>query len=180
MINLIPPKARKEVVVEYWVRVVSIWLFTLSIFGLVVSLFLLPVYVLVTSQVDAYASSAVEATEKVAEYDLSAVSLVKVNRQAQMLVGLREMSNFSEMIDTIESLKGEGISLDGFSLVRENKKIGAVKIEGEAFVRQNLVDFRDSLLGHPDIEDIHLPISNLAKDKNLPFSISVTLTSNEN
>jgi len=180
MINLIPTKARKEVVKEYWVRVVTVWLFILSVFGAAVSLFLSPVYVLVTSQVNIYESSAVEKSEKVAEYDLSAPSLAVASRQAQMIVSLRNKFSFSEMVDILESMKGEGVSLNNFDFRRSDLEIGSVKVQGKALTRQDLIDFRDLLLSHPKIKDIYLPISNLAKDKDIPFSISISLAGNGN
>jgi hypothetical protein len=181
MINLIPEKAKREVVKEYWVRVVTMWLFTLSVSSLVVALLLLPVYVLVTSQVEAYASDATEATKKVAEYDLSATSLVMASKQAQMIVALRQSESFSEMIELLESLKGEGIVLESFNLTRDDgAKMGNIKIEGQALTRQDLVDFRDLLLSHSKIKEVNLPISNLAKDKNIPFNIAIILNGTEN
>ena len=179
MINLIPPQARKDIITEYWVRVITVWMFILSAFSVIAAILLLPVYVLVTSQVEAYSSSATEAAEKVAEYDLSATTLVETNKQAQMIIGLSDVQNFSEIVVLIESLNGNDVSVSSFDFIREDKKISPIQASGKAASRQSLIDFRDRLLQHPAIDSVDLPISNLAKDKDIPFSITVRVVEEE-
>jgi len=38
-----------------------------------------------------------------------------------------------------------------------------------------LADFRAELLANPDIEKAFLPLSNLAQDKDLSFTVSITM-----
>ncbi len=155
-------------------------MFIISVAGFIVTLLMLPVYGLVSSQVDNYSSFAQEAAEKVAEYDLSASSLVSANKQAMMLVKQKETSDFSQMVDLFESLKGDGIAISNFEFVRKDKvEIGQINIQGRALDRQDLVDFRDALLKQAVIKSVDLPISNLAKDKNIPFTITVEVVNNE-
>ena len=52
-------------------------------------------------------------------------------------------------------------------------------ISGDATTRQALADFRDRLLRQPEISDVVLPISNLAKDRDIKFSISVVFKTTE-
>lgn len=175
MINLIPPLAKKKIVTEYWVRVVSVWFIVLGIALFVVVLSLLPVYVLVTSQVKAYESSANEAVAKVAEYDFSASSLAQANVQSQMLMDLKKTKNFSELIDNFNSLQGDLITIDDFEFKRTGLKLDSVQLNGEAKSRKALAEFRDKLMALPEVKDVHLPIANLAKDKDIKFSLSVSL-----
>lgn len=174
MINLIPPIVRKAVVTEYWVRILSVALFMISIVSLVIILFTLPVYVLVTSKVEVYATSAAKAYEKVAEYDLSAGSLVKANMMAQNILDLRNVASFSEAVKQIEAVKGDSIILNGYEFSRKERALAPVLVNGEASTRQVLSDFRQALLKQDNIEEAVLPISNLAKDKDIQFSIAVT------
>ena len=51
-----------------------------------------------------------------------------------------------------------------------------VNITGTATDRQSLASFRDRMLAHPLISEVNLPISNLATDKDIQFSITVTMT----
>lgn len=174
MINLIPPVVRKAIVKEYWVRVVSVFLFVASAVALISIVFLSPVYVLVSAQVDVYAQSASEAALRVAEYDVSAGALVEANGMAQKIVELREVDNFSAATELLESLQSADIVLEGFEFGRDaDGYLAPVQVNGEASTRQALADFRDRLLAEPTVSEVNLPISNLAKDKDIQFSLSV-------
>jgi len=179
MINLIPPIVRKAVIKEYWTRVISVFLFIVSLVSLGIFVFALPVYVLVSDQVDVYAQSAAEASKRVAEYDLSAGALIRANQMAQKIFELREVDRFTDAVTLLESLQSEDVVITSFQLERAQNKVGPVMIIGEASTRQALADFRDRLLKQPEISDVVLPISNLAKDKDIEFSISVVFKTTE-
>lgn len=176
MINLVPPTAKKKIVMEYWVRVVSVWLFLLSVVLLLVSAFLLPVQVLLSSQVVAYETSVNKVTQKVAEYDLSSRELVSANTQAQMLLELERTKTFSELVTKITNLENEGVSFSGFEFSRVDKKIESIEVKGESKTRKDLSDLRDSLLSLPEVVDVNLPISNLVENHDITFSLILTLT----
>jgi hypothetical protein len=174
MINLIPPIVRKAVITEYWIRVVSVWLYIVSVVSTALVFFALPVFIIVTSQVDTYAKTSAEAAQRVADYDLSAGSLVRANVAAQKIFELRETNRYSDVIKLIESLQGDNISLDSFTLNLSKDSAVAVQVTGQADTRKALSDFRDTLLSQENISEVILPISNLARDKDIKFSISIT------
>lgn len=180
MINLVPPNARKIVVTEYWTRVASVWLFVVCIVSVIIMLLISPVYVLVTTNAKAYARTASESAEKVAEFDLSAGALVKANIMAQKIFDLREVESFSSVISSLESFQGDDISIDGFVFGRKDGALSPVQVTGQAATRQALASFRDVLLSQPNITDVFLPISNLAKDKDIQFSISIVFKQEAN
>lgn len=180
MINLIPPVVRKAVITEYWVRTISVWLLICSVVNIVVFLFALPVYVIVSSQVEYYAQSAEQAAKRVEDYDLSAGALVRANVAAQKVFELREVENFSEVVTLIQSLAGNDIALNGFVLGRSEGFLAPVIVSGQAKTRQALSGFREILLRQDNVSEVILPISNLAKDKNIDFSITVTLKKKAN
>jgi hypothetical protein len=177
MINLIPPVVKKAVVKEYWIRVFSVGLFMLSVVSLIVMLFALPVYVLVSSQVEVYAESAARASEKIAEYDFSAGSLAKANQMAQKIFELRHYDSFADAVAQIEEVRGSNVVINGYEFSRKDQNLTPVLVSGEASTRQALSDFREALLKQKNIEDVILPISNLAKDRDIQFSLSVVFKS---
>lgn len=174
MINLIPPVVKKAVVTEYWIRVFSVGLFMLSAVSITIMISALPVYVLVSAQVDVYAESATKASEKIAEFDLSAGSLVKANLMAQRILELRQDSSFADAVTQIEAVRGKDISINGYDFSRKDKNLAPVLVNGESSTRQALSDFREILLKQENIAEVILPISNLAKDKDIQFSLAVT------
>ncbi len=177
MINLIPPSARKKVLTEYWIRVLSVWLLILSVSCLVVSVLLIPVYVLVNSQINVYASSADEASSKIIEFDASASTIAAVNTKAQKLFTLKQTKQFSEIISVLDVNRGEEILIEGMEFKRQGSNINTLRLDGHATDRKSLANFRDQLMSLPNAKEVNLPIANLAKDKDIKFSI--TLTFNE-
>jgi uncharacterized protein involved in exopolysaccharide biosynthesis len=68
MVNLIPPGAKRSVIVEYWLRVLTVWALLGTVVAILFALTIAPVYVLVTSKIDAYQESATIASEKIASF----------------------------------------------------------------------------------------------------------------
>lgn len=179
MINLIPGVLRKKIIFEYWVRVVSVWLFTLSVAGFVALVLFFPTYVLVNSQAEIYEGSMNEVAKKANEYDVSAKSLELANLQAKRLYELRGVESISDTLALLESLQGANVSLTSFEFRRKGTSLDKINVTGKATTRQALADFRDTLLKHPDITEVILPISNLAKDKDIQFNIVLSLKAKE-
>lgn len=173
MINLIPTVVKKVIIKEYRVRVASVFLFILSVVSLLTAAFFLPSYVLISTQVDVYAKSATEAALQVADFDNAAKTLVNASQISHKITQQRDNKKFSETIAMIEASQGEGIEIELIELGRALNQLAPVKINGTADSRQNLANFRDNLLKQPEVADVILPISNLAKDKDIQFNLSI-------
>lgn len=179
MINLIPPKAKKSLVIEYWVRVASVWFILWSVVILVAASILFPAYVLISSQVDVYATSAAEASEKVASFEDVSVSLVQASQEARAIMNESEIEQFSDYIDLFSNLERESIYISEISLQRTEAGISPVTLSGIASDRQSLASFRDRLLAEPVVESVELPISNLAQGSDISFSLIVVISETE-
>jgi len=68
--------------------------------------------------------------------------------------------------------KGSGIILQSISLERK-KDFWAVSLGGKALSREALVDFSKKLETTPSLSDVDLPVSSLAKNSDIPFSITL-------
>lgn len=174
MINLIPQSAKKSILIEYWVRVATVWVILFSTAMLIGALIFLPTYVLISSQVAVYEESAAEATQKVENYENVSVSLIQASQQAKIIIDETETPLFSDYIDLFESKQGQGIHVSEINLSREGKGVGPSKLVGVASDRQTLASFRDRLLDTDEITSVDLPISNLASDSNIQFTLTVT------
>lgn len=174
MINLIPPYAKKRLLFEYWVRVTSVWLMVWSVALLVSACIVLPAYVLISSQVDVYAESAKIASEKVASYENVSDQLVQASVQAQQIVAVKE-SMFSTYSALFKELQGAGVEITELNMNQVDGVMEPITINGIAADRQTLASFRDRILAEPIVEEVELPISNLARDSDIKFTIQVTL-----
>ncbi len=175
MVNLIPQKAKRRLLIEYWVRAVSVWFTTWAVVLLAGVGILLPAYVLIGLQVDTLQTSASVASEKVANYESVSAALAQATRQAKTIIDESSSPQFSEYITLFSSLQGSGVEVTKMGIYRGAEGVAPVVLNGKATDRQSLASFRDRLLAAEDIVSVDLPISNLAQDKDISFTITVTL-----
>lgn len=175
MINLIPFKAKRNLLTEYWARVASVWMLLGAVALLFSAAMILPVYVLINAQVSSYASGAHEAVQKVAEYKAVSKELEQASTQSRIIVDQEQEPVFSDFITVFDNMRGSEIEITSISLVRSDGDLGPVNLKGTAETRQSLASFRDRLLSDKQIVEVELPISNLAKDSDIVFSLNVVL-----
>jgi hypothetical protein len=175
MINLIPPIAKKSIATEYWVRVVTVWLWLLTGSAFIGAVLLLPVYVLIDTQIAAYRDSANAAIQQIATFENVSLELARSTKQAQLIMGSDDQVHFSQLIYEIRSLEGQGVALSQIEISRALVGVSPILITGQADDRRSLSNFRDRLLANQNVEAVDFPISNLAKDSDIPFSMMVTI-----
>lgn len=175
MINLIPASAKKSLIQEYWLRVVSVW-FLLWATTLLVGVFILvPSYVLLDSQVSAYKDSAESASEKIANYKKVSDELTRSGKLAATMKENFALGYVSDYVTLFRNLEHSGITISEIGIERTDKDISPIRISGVATNRQALAAFRDRALEEEQITAVDLPISNLTKDKDIPFEITATI-----
>lgn len=179
MINLIPPRAKKALVAEYWFRVASVWLYLWAFALFAGGCLLLPAYVLIGSQVNVYATSVEEASEKVANYETVSTALVRSSQEARVLLDAREERQFSEYIALFRALQEDTIVLSEVRLSKSASGFAPATLSGVATDRQALASFRDRVLALPEVATVDFPISNLTQGSNIDFSLTVSLISPE-
>ena len=91
-----------------------------------------------------------------------------------MLARQNISTSFSKVIEDIESAKGEGIVIKSYSFNRKNTGISPIVVTGDAKTRAQLSAFRDALEMNPYFKTVTLPLSDLAKDSDIEFSITIT------
>lgn len=176
MINLIPPEAQSHIVTEYWFRVAAVWLMMLAVTMGLVAILLLPAYVLVTNQVSVNTQAAEAIMAESGEQSSALKLLTQANLYADAVVVSAGRQSLLSVFDAIASVTTpDVISISNYSFARTDAALGQIKIDGEALTRRDLISFRDKLTEHPLIDKVNLPIANLAKDKNIPFSITLTI-----
>lgn len=175
MINLIPADAKKHLVREYWLRSVTVW-FSLWTFALALGVFVLvPSYVLINLQVKAYSDSAQTADEKNANFESVGKDLEKASKAASALGAHFSDLQMTDYIKRLHDFEASDISITQISIERAEGGVAPIKITGTAEDRQSLAAFRSRMLEDETIETVDLPISNLAKDRQIPFELTVTM-----
>jgi hypothetical protein len=175
MTNLIPPSAKKAIKREYWVRVLTVW-FLLCAGALLLGIFVLvPSYVLISSQVAVYSQSAQQAAEKVVTYDNVSVGLVRASEQAAIIFEGKDTIALSQYVQRLTSLQNQNVRLTDVTINKTKNVVDPIQLAGEASSRQALAAFRDRLLAEPYITAVDLPLSNLAQDRDIIFSLTVSI-----
>ncbi|MFT7507785.1 MAG: hypothetical protein ACI92I_000953 [Acidimicrobiales bacterium] len=176
MINLIPPHAKKQVKTEYWVRVFSVWGLLAAIACLIIVLLLIPTYVLVRAELKVYEGLYQTASIQNDSYGELEHEVGIANEIAVRLSSIKSQITVMELIEVIEDAARGNVEITNISLVRTEGKIGSISVAGEAYSRETLSGFRNTLEDHEFFNSVKLPISNLAKDKDVPFNIEIITT----
>ena len=179
MINLIPPDGRKIAIREYWVHMFSAWAFLLSGIFVVAILLLIPSYVLVESQLAAVEGNnqklrVAEDAFRMAEDDITTANaaIVQLSRQSEHIA-------LSRIIESILGEVSGGITLRRFDIERSDNGIQPIQVQGRAATREALADFRSSLEDLALFESATVPISDLAREADLPFVVTILLVEAE-
>lgn len=175
MINLIPPSAKKKIVLEYWTRVISVWFLSWSVALVLGAFVMIPTYVLINLQVSSFSDSAATASQKIATMQDVSADLTVANNQAKALIDGSRFASLSDSAKQFTQLENSNLTLAQITIGRTKDGVGPVALSGEASNRQALADFRDRLLALPQVDGVDLPISNLAKDKDIQFTLTVTM-----
>lgn len=176
MINLIPPSARKGIVREYWVRVLTVWLLLFGTGVFIVAVLLLPTFMLIHGQVTTLGEQMSDTAGMATTFDSSAAQLQAASEQAALLMQVASTTSFSAYAAVIERLAGTDVKLQTISFTHTPTG-GTFKLSGVADTRQTLASFRDALEADAYFREVVLPISALIKDKDLIFSIDLSVSS---
>jgi predicted butyrate kinase (DUF1464 family) len=179
MTNLIPPAAKKQIISEYWIRVCSVWVILWSVCLMISASLLWPTYVLIVGSSAAYADSVADASERTAEYEVISQSLSRATTQAQTIIVSDRQTKLSVIFSDITDEAGQGVSVSGVTLSRNDQGIAPVRIQGIATSRQSLAAFKDRLEAIAYVAGVDLPIENLAQSQNIEFNILTTINNDE-
>lgn len=172
MINLIPEEAESVVKREYALRVGGTLSFLLGAVFLVLTIALIPTYVLIDAQITTSVRQAEESglSEEFARAD----SEVKTTRSLlRRLRGDVPAVLGSTAIEEIRSVAPSGISFRFFRIEEEKGTLKKVHVQGTASSREVLASFRGAVEQSDLFATAEVPIADLARDINLPFTMTV-------
>lgn len=174
MFNLLPKQEKEAIRREYRLRlaVVILW-FSFATF-VIASLLLLPSFFL-SAQKEKAAQARFETLAKsVARQETAGLGEVLLAAQSQLELLSREppRSFLYELLIKIVSSKSAKISLESMTIrdAAPGKRI--IHLTGVARDRGALLAFSRALESNTLFEQVELPISNLAKESEIPFSIT--------
>ena len=176
MINFIPPEAKAAVKREYIVRAASVWALLLAAVATVITVLLVPTYVLLLGQLEALSKEIVRMDEgSGTEYTEARATLGKTQQLAVELNVPTVRPTPSEILREIQNVQLRTIAISGFSYLHDGTKVTTLTIEGIAATREALAEFSAALEKSPLFARAAVPVSELAEDHDLPFTLTLTL-----
>lgn len=177
MFKLLPEEEKKKVAEEYAVRraVIIVEAFILVLVVGLVGLF--PSYILSSARKN-------EVTERVKIMgDLTAKEgegdpqkwLRNISLKLNMLSPSANPAQPSVSIKRVLDERGSGVRLMGFSWLEDGENI-ALTVSGVSQTRQLLLSFEDRLNASGYFSEVALPVSNLARDRDIAFQLKLIPT----
>jgi hypothetical protein len=175
MINLIPPEGHIAARREYYSRVVGTACLLFSVVIVLLCLSRVPTYILIDAQIKAFE---MEQQEK----GVSTEALKKAEEEVKAIKGiltqLKTTENqflISSAVDEIEKNKPTNITL--VTMQYEVVKDGSSKmhVQGIAQTRTSLSNFKTQLEATDMFSKAEIPISDLAREKDLPFMMTLVI-----
>ena len=180
MLKLLPEETKGRVMSEYHARRLVVILLAL-IFVLVVTMVgLLPSYVISHSrqnELNQQLFSSLAGVKNTADDMALSDWLKSFNLKLRLLAPKLDTDKPSQILTDILNLRGEGVSVTnlGWSKGGQRDEGETLSLSGIARDRQALLAFESSLEGSHKFSDVSLPVSNLAKDRDISFSIKLVV-----
>jgi hypothetical protein len=174
MVNLIPKKEKKKMIMGFRLRLVTLFLLTLDFCILVTLVVLLPSYFLSITK-NSVASAKLETQKLDPALVSEELAVIEDINNKLDLIEKAEKNKFLLSADVINAIllkKRSDIKITQISYQNDarGKKIG---VTGTAPSREVLLLFRLALESSPAFKSVDLPISNFVKGSNIQFYLNL-------
>jgi len=143
---------------------------------LVIAALGIPTFVLMNTLNSTLAGQVDDARTKEDAYKESEKIIKDTNALIRHLKPATAPVRFSELIYELDNIADSGVKLTQFTFQEgDEEKLANVAVAGIASTRVSLSEFRDDVESHPLFESVELPISNLVKDRDITFSMIVSV-----
>lgn len=186
MANLLTKEQKKKIKNEYKIRWAILFLVILGSLFIIATVMLLPSYVITNiehKEVESALSHFEESKQTVVDKEVE--RQVVSTRQKMQDLESSEQFFISDVISKINSVKNVDVSLNTIAfqettLKGESDDGGSgtsldFQINGISENRKSLVSFKDALNGLDIFSSVDLPLSNLAQETNIIFSLKITI-----
>lgn len=181
MLHFLLQNNRKQIIIEYILRVLIFLLFFAFAASIVLTAFFLPSvffadYKYNTVNNQTQSANLIDANK----YENSASLLKKINVLTTALSYGKSTSTLdTNLIDKIISLKNANIYISSISILSdESAHVENVSLSGISGDRDDLTLFYNDLKSDGSFQNVVLPVSNLIEDANAPFTITFSYTAN--
>jgi len=175
MFILLPQEHRGNLLRQYRLRlaIIALFLFSGSIF--IALILLVPSYFLVKVDKNGILQEKLVVEKSINEEGDKDIEKALAELKSDILILNTVDQNPSSLISFILEKKSKGVHLNEFAY-KYFPEESTLSVSGRADSRKELIAFSKKLELNPQFKEVDLPISNLAKDSNIPFTINITGT----
>ncbi|MEK7144474.1 MAG: hypothetical protein AAB794_01265 [Patescibacteria group bacterium] len=176
--NLLPRERQHALSRGYFLRLGVVLIISVTILVCIAGLLLIPTYVFLTQSAAAKQAHLANVESILASSNEAEISthLAALSRDATVLVALENVPSASTILRSALAAPRPGISLSAFSYTPANGTApGTLAISGIAATRDALRTYQLALQNDPFASAANLPVSAYAKDRDISFTISITL-----
>lgn len=175
--NLLPADRTRSLRRVYFVRLAVVSVLLIAGVAVVHGVLLLPSYLFVQHEVNERRTELALLSERLSGTEEKEVSarVEALGNDAEYLASLATSPKASAAVRAVISLPREGVRLLGFSFMT-NAEGASMTVSGIAATRESLRRFEQTLAAQSYIETADLPISAYAKERDIPFMITLTGT----
>lgn len=172
MFSLLPEEYRKKLQTEYRIRLAVIGLIGILALAIISGVFVFPTYLRVTTE-NSISQLQKQALEKQIAIQTGQNSSNDIKSIKQNLsIATLDQRSVIKVISAVVQTQSSSIKLTSFSYTY-NPKASTLMISGIALDRQSLQTFQKKLSAQSIFKSADLPLSDYAKDANIPFSINL-------
>jgi hypothetical protein len=174
MFKLLPYNEQKRLSANYRLRVLTVALFALCAIEVIGAVSLLPAHFwsgIKGKNIETQHSAV--AAELTSVHDSTLSGQFKASKRQLSILGQSSGIPISMVVKTIVATKVSGVSITRITVKEEKTNLFDTTITGIASSRDSLVSFKKSLERETRLSGVALPVSDLARNKDIPFTIHI-------
>lgn len=176
MLNLLPESERKSLRRGYLLRLVAVALFLLAAAFAAGGVLLLPAYF--AARADQAAAvrtlALLERSREISSAEEAGALLGAARRKTEHLAASLGRTSVADLLRRIVAARNSSVALSGFSFEEREGGAWVAGVRGTAAAREALLDFVRRLERDRAFQAVDLPVSNLAGDSDIAFSITLS------
>lgn len=177
MFNLLPDSLKEVIRTDYKTRLIVVFLVMVIFIQLSALIFIVPSWVLSSYKEKEIILDAEAINQSVASKNTEViVSLIRsTNEKLRILDTALTYQKLYPIINTIILSKDSSIGITDLFYTRIDEKSADITLRGVSSTREALVAFVKDLEKSTIFKSVDLPVSNLAKDKNIDFYMNLSV-----
>ncbi len=180
MFNLLPDSFKEDLRKEYKLRRYIIILLFISFVQLSSLVFLFPSWATSSYKEEAITAEVekMNQADNVSNSNSIRSSIRSLNKDLSLFDSYLKYTKAMPFFDVILSKKTSSIRITNMTYSSVSTSTATINLQGFSSTRDSLVNFKKNLDDSKAFINVDLPISNYAKDKDINFSMSLTISQN--